>query len=112
MDALVVSEIPAGSQSLLDVGAGDGARARRIARAAGLNEVTLLEPSAEMRRHWPADAKGWTMRAEELKSVAGEFDVIICLWNVLGHIFPAANRIEALRQFAGWWPLEARFLSM
>ena len=100
VDALVASEIPPGSRSLLDVGAGDGARSCRIAQAARLNEVTLLEPSAEMRRHWPAGVKGLAMCAEDLNAVAGEFDVIICLWNVLGHIFPAANRTEALHQFA------------
>ncbi len=100
IDAIVVSGIPTGSRSLLDAGAGDGARARGIAHAAGLSDVTLLEPSAEMRRHWPTGAQGWTMRAEQLNSVAGEFDVITCLWNVLGHIFPAASRVEALRQFA------------
>jgi hypothetical protein len=30
----------------------------------------------------------------------GEFSVITCLWNVLGHVFPAAGRVDALRQFA------------
>ena len=100
VDALVISEIPPGSRSLLDVGAGDGARTCRIAQAAGLNEVTLLEPSAEMRRNWPAGVKGLAMRAEGLNAAPGEFDVITCLWNVLGHVSPAANRTEALRQFA------------
>jgi 2-polyprenyl-3-methyl-5-hydroxy-6-metoxy-1,4-benzoquinol methylase len=32
--------------------------------------------------------------------VQAEFDVITCLWNVLGHILPAAARIEVLRQFS------------
>jgi SAM-dependent methyltransferase len=100
VDALVVSQIPPGSKSLLDVGAGDGVRSWRIAQAAGLQELTLLEPSAEMRRYWPADAKGWTMPAEDLNLMAGAFDVITCLWNVLGHIFPAAKRTRVLRQFA------------
>lgn len=100
VDGLVISEIPRGSRSLLDVGAGDGKRSRHIAHAAGLSELTLLEPSAEMRHHWPADANGWPVRAEDLHSVAGEFDSITCLWNVLGHIFPASGRTEVLRQFA------------
>ena len=100
VDALVVSQIPTGSTSLLDVGAGDGVRSRRIAQAAGLHELTLLEPSAEMRRYWPPGARGWTMRAEDLDPIAGAFDVITCLWNVLGHIFPAAKRTQVLRQFA------------
>jgi SAM-dependent methyltransferase len=60
----------------------------------------LLEPSRAMQGDSPGDTKVWTMRAEELHSVQAEFDVITCLWNVLGHIFPASARIEALRQFA------------
>jgi 2-polyprenyl-3-methyl-5-hydroxy-6-metoxy-1,4-benzoquinol methylase len=100
IDRLIISEIPRGSRSLLDVGAGDGARGLRIACAAGLQEVTLLEPSAGMRSKWPPGMRGIAIRAEELSSVAGNFDVILCLWNVLGHVFPAAKRVEVLRQFA------------
>jgi len=96
----VISAIPPGSQSLLDIGAGDGSRAERIAGAAGIRELTLLEPSAEMRRHWAAGVTSWPIRAEKLNEARGEFDVITCLWNVLGHIFPASNRIEVLRQSA------------
>jgi SAM-dependent methyltransferase len=100
IDHLIVSEIPPGSRSLLDVGAGEGERGLRIAREAGLREVTLLEPSAGMRSKWPPGARGLAIRAEELASVADNFDVILCLWNVIGHVFPAAKRIEVLRQFA------------
>jgi SAM-dependent methyltransferase len=100
VESLVIEAIPSGSHSLLDVGAGDGERARRIARAAGLNELTLLEPSAEMRRLWPSGVTSWAMRAEDLHRVTGQFDAITCLWNVIGHIFPASSRIEMLRQFA------------
>ena len=48
----------------------------------------------------PTGATVWTMRAEELHSVQTKFDVITCLWNVIGHLSPATTRIEALRQFA------------
>ena len=98
VDGIIVAAIPQGSRSLLDIGAGDGVRALRIAGAAGLNRVVLLEPSAAMRRHWPAEVTGWAVRAEELRSQQGQFDVIICLWNVLGHIFPASARVEVIRQ--------------
>jgi hypothetical protein len=83
IDQIVVSEIPRGSRSLLDIGAGDGSRALRIAEAAGLKELAMLEPSGEVRGHWH-----------------GAFDVITCLWNVLGHIFPGGNRVEVLRHCA------------
>ena len=83
---------------MLDIGAGDGVRALRIAQTAELRDVVLLEPSAAMRRHWGAGVTAWPVRAEELHSQHGQFDVITCLWNVLGHIFPASARVEVLRQ--------------
>jgi len=100
IDRLIAVQISPGSRSLLDVGAGDGARASKIAEYAGCSELVLLEPSAAMRARAPKHAKILDMRAEELGSVAGRFDAITCLWNVLGHIFPAAARAEVLRQFA------------
>ena len=36
----------------------------------------------------------------DLQSQQGSFDVVTCLWNVLGHILPSAARAEMLRQFA------------
>ncbi len=63
-------------------------------------EVALVEPSRAMRREWPVGVQGLAIPAEELASVAGSFDVILCLWNVIGHVFPAVRRTEVLRQFA------------
>jgi len=100
VDRLVAAEIPPGSRSMLDVGAGDGARAAHIAEAAGVEALTLLEPSERMRSLCPARATIWAMRAEELHDQQGSFDIVSCLWNVLGHILPAAARVEVLRQFA------------
>ena len=100
IDQLILSGMPPGSNSMLDVGSGDGARARRIAHTGGISDLVLLEPSLAMQGNADANAKVWTMRAEELHSVQAEFDVVTCLWNVLGHISPASARIEVLRQFA------------
>ena len=100
VDRLIVAEIPPGSRSLLDVGAADGARGSRIARVTGVQDLVLLEPSAAMRSHCPAEATVWPIRAEDLNRRQATFDVITCLWNVLGHIFPSASRVEVLRQFA------------
>jgi SAM-dependent methyltransferase len=100
IDQLVVSEIPHGGRSLLDIGAGDGSRSFCIVEAAGLKELVLLEPSAGMRGNWPPQTQGWAIRAEELRGKNASFDVITCLWNVLGHIFPAASRVEVLRHCA------------
>lgn len=100
IDELVIAGIPPGARSLLDVGAADGSRALRIAAARNLNDVVLLEPSAAMRASWPPEIRGWPIRAEELGSKSGQFDAIVCLWNVLGHIFPSSARIEVLRHCA------------
>ena len=98
IERLILLEISTGSRSLLDVGSGDGARACRIAQARGIAELVLLEPSLAMQGNGRADVTFWTMRAEELHSVQAEFDVITCLWNVLGHIASSRSRIEVLRQ--------------
>ena len=97
IERLIVSAIPRASRSLLDVGAGDGSRSRRIAESSGIRDLTLLEPSIAMQQ---GGAGFQTLRAEDLPLLQKPFDVILCLWNVLGHIFPAKNRTEALRQFA------------
>jgi 2-polyprenyl-3-methyl-5-hydroxy-6-metoxy-1,4-benzoquinol methylase len=105
IDELIAQRLPQKCQSLLDVGAGDGGRATRIARRANIEHVVLLEPSREMARRSLEPRETWTIRAEELDESDAEFnshrfDVIICLWNVLGHIRPARARQEVLRQLA------------
>jgi 2-polyprenyl-3-methyl-5-hydroxy-6-metoxy-1,4-benzoquinol methylase len=88
---------------MLDVGAGDGVRSRRIASATGIGRLVMLEPSAMMRKQASSEAGAFgefrDIRAESLHTIHEHFDVITCLWNVLGHIFPASNRIEVLKQF-------------
>jgi 2-polyprenyl-3-methyl-5-hydroxy-6-metoxy-1,4-benzoquinol methylase len=97
IDRLVISLIPPQSRSMLDVGSGDGRRARRIAQEGDIADLVMMEPSVAMQG---TDTGIRTMRAEELHLIEREFDVITCLWNVLGHIFPASSRVEVLRQFA------------
>ena len=94
----IVSRIPPGSKSLLDIGAGDGSRALRIACTAGISRVVLLEPSSQMSVSVPAGTELWSTRVEdvEIAGIAERFDVIACLWNVLGHIESPGKRGRAL----------------
>ncbi len=94
----IEARIPVGSGSLLDIGAGDGSRAARIASAAGISRVVLLEPSAKMLGETLAGWEVWRTRAEDLdvSAIAERFDVITCLWNVLGHISGFDARVRAL----------------
>lgn len=94
---LIVATIAPGSSSLLDIGAGDGSRTERIAESAALDRVVLLEPSSAMRRQYSGQGDIWAARAEDLSRYQGSFDVITCLWNVLGHIGSPAVRRDVLR---------------
>jgi SAM-dependent methyltransferase len=78
--------------ALFDVGAGDGRRALRIARSAGVGRVVLLEPSAGMRAQCPEGVEIWPCRISEVPAAVPAFDVITCLWNVLGHLRDSRER--------------------
>jgi SAM-dependent methyltransferase len=98
VEQMIVARVPQASRSLLDVGAGNGLRASHIAQSAKLTDVVLLEPSAAMRKRAAGSLEIWPIKAEELQSAGPEFtarrfDVITCLWNVLGHVAtPEARR--------------------
>jgi 2-polyprenyl-3-methyl-5-hydroxy-6-metoxy-1,4-benzoquinol methylase len=97
VDAEILRRVPWGAASLIDVGAGDGRRALRIAGHAGLSRVVLVEPSQGMRQLIPAGVEVWDERMEALREVGREFDVVLCLWNVLGHVPSRELRVAALR---------------
>ncbi len=102
VDRFILARFPAAPTRLLDVGAGDGFRAMALARAKGVDHVVLCEPSVEMaaRCRGQNPTEVWNLRAEELPALAAEqhFDVITCLWNVLGHVGGRSARIEALER--------------
>jgi len=94
----ILSRVPAGSKSLLDIGAGDGSRALRIASQAGIGRIVLVEPSEKMITQTPNGVEIWRTRAEGLGARPADerFDVITCLWNVLGHVRGVSDRTQAL----------------
>lgn len=98
IDQFVVENIPAGAKLLLDVGAGDGVRGMDIARQREINRVVLSDPSAEMvaRCRLLGAEEVWQCAAESLPETSLRFDVILCLWNVLGHLSGREARVQAL----------------
>ena len=98
VEALVISRVPKHAKSLLDVGAGDGCRALKIAEAVGIREVVLAEPSPGMRALIPSAYETWDADMEALPS-GRKFDVVLCLWNVLGHV-PTEHRVNGLKNLA------------
>jgi SAM-dependent methyltransferase len=83
-------------RSLLDVGAGDGSRAIRIARSANIARLVLLEPSAGMRALCVQACEIWPCGLLEIPDECPPFEAITCLWNVLGHIQGMEQRLLAL----------------
>lgn len=98
VDRFVVEHLPPQAGSMLDVGSGDGVRGMSIARIKSIPKVVLVEPSSEMakrcRELGPTDV--WQVAAEELPDTAERFEVITCLWNVLGHLGGRRQRVQAL----------------
>lgn len=83
------------AHSLLDVGSGNGVRALRIARAIKTEDVVLVEPSEQMRLCSPEKAVVWKRSVSEIPETA-RFDLITCLWNVLGHLEDTQERLLLL----------------
>jgi 2-polyprenyl-3-methyl-5-hydroxy-6-metoxy-1,4-benzoquinol methylase len=98
VDGVIVASITGHPGSLLDVGAGDGERSIRIAQTCGISVIILAEPCHALQeecRRQPATGV-WPRRAEELPDGPPGFDVITCLWNVLGHVRSQELRLRAL----------------
>ena len=100
IEDIVISRA-ASVRSLLDAGAGDGIRSLRIGNGVSASKVVLIEPSAGMRAQF-ARAQGtdgvevWPFSIAEMPNDAPQFELIVCLWNVLGHIHEAQERLLAL----------------
>jgi SAM-dependent methyltransferase len=123
IEKIIAARVPPNSKSLLDIGAGDGTRTVRIARECEIQQIVLVEPSSEMaaRATGMEKLEKWSIRAEEMgvkasncasvradvseaeakdKKNVQRFDVITCLWNVLGHIRKVEDRERAMRAIA------------
>jgi 2-polyprenyl-3-methyl-5-hydroxy-6-metoxy-1,4-benzoquinol methylase len=98
VDQFIVNHARSRPSSMLDVGSGDGVRAMSLARQFGISSVVLSDYSAEMtarcRTLGPSDV--WQIAAQDLPETDLRFDIITCLWNVLGHLPDRFSRIKAL----------------
>lgn len=103
VDDFILSNLPEHIESLLDVGAGDGIRGMALAGKIGVDKVILCEPSEKMAEFCkqlnPSDV--WQCRADELPIPSEmHFDIITCLWNVMGHIPDYEARVASLKSMA------------
>jgi len=111
VENVVISRITPGGQSLLDIGAGDGTRTLRLTAESGIKRLVLIEPSTEMAGRSSDHAEIWPIRAEDLTTefTPERFDIITCLWNVLGHIPTAEKRQCALSAISGLLSPKGKF---
>lgn len=101
VDKLIIKYAPQKAISMLDVGSGDGKRAMALAKELKVKNITLCDSSKEMvklcQKLKPNNVL--SCKAEELP-IDPQYDIITCLWNVLGHIGSSKKRIEALRRMS------------
>lgn len=99
VDEFVRSQSPKKVFNLLDVGAGDGVRGIRLARDLRASRAVHCDASTQMvelcRRNGANEVILCT--AENLPPFSEKFDVVLCLWNVLGHVPNPETRLAALR---------------
>ena len=102
VDDFILDNLPASRGSLLDVGAGDGVRGMALARRIGAGRVVLAEPAREMAAlcRMAEAIEVWQCAAQELPLGPERFDIVLCLWNVLGHLPSPTDRIAALTRMA------------
>ncbi|MEK7172388.1 MAG: methyltransferase domain-containing protein, partial [Patescibacteria group bacterium] len=92
------------NSSLIDIGSGDGKRAKKIANTFGIKDITLVDNSDGM--------IDLIKKIEAVKSIQAniadpdfnldkKYDIVLCLWNVLGHIPSVDGRKIALNNLAG-----------
>ena len=100
VDRVILSRLRGRSGALLDVGSGDGGRAVRLAKAAFMTRLVLSDPSQRMvaQCRQPQVSEVWCTAAEELPAGPASFDVVTCLWNVLGVVDGTERRIVALKR--------------
>jgi SAM-dependent methyltransferase len=102
IDAVILEHAPKTAAALLDVGAGDGVRGMSLARRMDARHIVLSDFSAEMAalcRAAGAD-EVWQCAAQDLPGAGPRFDVVLCLWNVLGHLPDRSARISALQRMS------------
>ena len=100
VDKIIIGQTLNKADSMLDVGSGDGIRAIKLAKEMNINNLVLSEPSPVMVELCKNIFTGevWAVTAENLPTTNSKFDVITCLWNVIGHIPNTNNRLMALKR--------------
>ena len=89
-------------KTMVDVGSGDGKRSKEIANLLGIDNFTLIDNSEGM-VNLSKNIPGATILKNDISNtefkLENKYDVVLCLWNVLGHIV-FNRRVTALKNLA------------
>ena len=98
VDQLLVS-IGKGALSIIDIGCGYGNRSLKIAKSLGIKKVTLVDNSSGMIQHCTLDDCEQIICdiTSKYLPIDKKYDMVLCLWNVLGHIDTHEKRVVALK---------------
>lgn len=101
VDALILGNLPRNTDSVLDIGCGDGIRLEALLKKVSFGEAWGIDSSPEMVTLARLNTKARIVQADIGNSdieafVPIKFDAIFCLWNVLGHIDGDAARNRSI----------------
>lgn len=98
VNQLIISNAPTRTQAYLDIGAGDGMRSRLIKSKINANKTILIDNCPEMFED-EGDIKFINSDILEFTTDL-KFDVVTCLWNVMGHVGDKRQREQAFHNIA------------
>lgn len=100
IDKIIIGLIDRKGKNMLDVGAGDGIRGNKIFKNLRFKKIVSIDNSSKMislyKRRFKSKAYKLDISSDDTTVILDKFDVITCLWNVLGHIPTQGKRIKAL----------------
>ena len=90
------------ASSLIDIGCGYGSRALRLAESLGIKKIPLVDNSPGMLQC--CDSSDHERMLLDISSrdfsVEKKYDMVLCLWNVLGHVETREKRMIALKNMS------------
>lgn len=101
IDKIILGLSSRGGGSILDVGSGDGIRGYNIFKQLKCKKIVFMDSSSKMvhlcRKRFKKNVYKLDISSSVTTSTVRErFDIILCLWNVLGHIPTQKKRLKAL----------------
>lgn len=102
VDNFIRDEAGFSSGAVIDVGAGDGKRGKRLANSLGASEIVFVDNSEGMVQILK-DIPGASVVSADISQIhfshESTYETVLCLWNVLGHV-PYQGRATALKNLS------------